>query len=1542
MEYREQKLLKKKVKYANEDNYGALAETCLLLGELYKDREEHQRALNEYKLAAKAYEKLHKPMDRGLAFRMVGEMHCTLGQFKEALTNVHAYMRAAQREGNTKALQEAHTTVGRVYLARAESNQRLGKPAESETDLAEAEKSFRTALSICDELKRVLSKTELINMQARAHLNLGLTFDYQNKPDRAKEQMDRAIRLAKEADLFELLYTCYNAMALCSSRCEINPAPGDGGEHCGQTLRLLNLSLEVASRLPSRAAKMCQTLALMATFFLRMDDFQSARQALKRAYRLKTPVAGDAKRIARKLKVLVAMCRMEDELITTDATNYARRKELYERMGDGACKLRNFTKAIDYYKRMLECAEANGEADRQLLPCYVSLYQTYIDNRQYEQALEYLWKEHSIIAHEPQEAYHTLMKIAKLYERQKQSFFTIQTVYLQAKDEGKKLNSIELQRVPVQRAVKLLRANCMDLMADKLEQEAIAEGIELASTVEPDSEELPDANQSLDLADYDVDEEEEEAANAEHDTPDVGDEIDLEVDLSDESDGDPALTIGEDLNNASAADTSLRGRKRGKRFTVRRNKKGETQLHQAAISGNKTLAEQLLQLGHPVNERDYAGWLPLHEACIHGHAEIVALLLDRGAHINDKGGTSCEGITPLHDACRNGHLGVITVLLDRGANATLRNDYGETALSMLDGWYEKLKAPLMSAETKQYNDVRERLVAQFNAAAITVSPPAALKPTSTVGRGTRRHTSNGDLEASIPPSAISPSRSSRLTPATSTNSSGYVSEVGGSSRHRNVIYDDENDHYSSAEDSPSEEDREHRAVTKRKSTSAGVSEYLSVMKAMRKNHLADEPKAPTASAQKKRPACRYYDEEDEKDDWLIDDMKQSAKKSRVIRDLQRTALVGGSLERSKSSSSLPATSRTVELGGDPTARLNSLLDSDDDDPFEVEPDSHDKRSQQENSKGSAFNVLMNNSAKSFRRTQSRRNSNESRSLYGRRSSTHQTSLLEAGFQRVASPSLEEKENLLPKAAGTTCSPARTPIKQTSECRTQPSLRDATQKCTIQVRLDNGEVYRVSYDEKLIFTTQTVGWLRKAVAKQYAMNHGKRPIIDLKPAEGCIVNSFFDSDTLNVVLQSASTDGVLQMHGQITGWEHIDLEEYYEEYCEQHKLETDKDLRKRLITMNRNQIITIEPDFAQTVPATPVPPKHVLSMVLTVAFFQQDWMNHLDLSMNGITDDDVGTLVRYLPACRQLRVLRLRMNLLTSRSVEMLCFGCKSPSDGTSAAATATAPLGGGQLTELDLSHNPLQDAALVPLARLCSNLPLLRVLRIRSTDVTHFSTTDAPCIDVSRLETFDISENKLTERSVACLLQQLGDGVLREAYFRSLPVHCDNFKPKLWQTLTERQRLDGLRVLSLTNCRLSDDELEGSLFPALGPNCPALTQLDLSHNVALTKRSFVALLRCCAGAVFRLEEVRFDHDVQLWVDLETDESIRSMEHSPTGRYPQQIHAILPVHGYDEQRYAKLLAVIEQLWRSLWPAGQSYTRRHEGNGLQVTLSTDPVG
>lgn len=93
-----------------------------------------------------------------------------------------------------------------------------------------------------------------------------------------------------------------------------------------------------------------------------------------------------------------------------------------------------------------------------------------------------------------------------------------------------------------------------------------------------------------------------------------------------------------------------------------------------------------LDVDHPVNVRDNAGWLPLHEAAVHGHLEIVHLLLDHKASMNDRGGSECNGITPLHDAASNGHLEIIELLLNKGASALAKTDDGNTPLFELRRW----------------------------------------------------------------------------------------------------------------------------------------------------------------------------------------------------------------------------------------------------------------------------------------------------------------------------------------------------------------------------------------------------------------------------------------------------------------------------------------------------------------------------------------------------------------------------------------------------------------------------------------------------------------------------------------------------------------------------------------------------------------------------------------------------------------------------------------------------------------------------------------
>ncbi|XP_078085389.1 BRCA1-associated RING domain protein 1-like isoform X2 [Mustelus asterias] len=107
--------------------------------------------------------------------------------------------------------------------------------------------------------------------------------------------------------------------------------------------------------------------------------------------------------------------------------------------------------------------------------------------------------------------------------------------------------------------------------------------------------------------------------------------------------------------------------------TMKRNHKGETPLHVAAIKGDITAVEQLLENGANPNIKDNAGWTPLHEACNHGHLEIVALLLKFGVLLNTPG---YQNDSPLHDAVRNGHVDVVKLLILHRASQDVINIFG--------------------------------------------------------------------------------------------------------------------------------------------------------------------------------------------------------------------------------------------------------------------------------------------------------------------------------------------------------------------------------------------------------------------------------------------------------------------------------------------------------------------------------------------------------------------------------------------------------------------------------------------------------------------------------------------------------------------------------------------------------------------------------------------------------------------------------------------------------------------------------------------------
>jgi len=97
----------------------------------------------------------------------------------------------------------------------------------------------------------------------------------------------------------------------------------------------------------------------------------------------------------------------------------------------------------------------------------------------------------------------------------------------------------------------------------------------------------------------------------------------------------------------------------------KKNTKGETPLHTAAIRGSSRLVKQLLKMGADPNVQDNAEWSPLHEACNRGNLSVVKVLKEFGADLNLMG---FGRDSPLHDAARNGHIKVVKCLVRAGVN----------------------------------------------------------------------------------------------------------------------------------------------------------------------------------------------------------------------------------------------------------------------------------------------------------------------------------------------------------------------------------------------------------------------------------------------------------------------------------------------------------------------------------------------------------------------------------------------------------------------------------------------------------------------------------------------------------------------------------------------------------------------------------------------------------------------------------------------------------------------------------------------------------
>nr|XP_028593175.1 ankyrin repeat domain-containing protein 12 isoform X1 [Podarcis muralis]XP_028593176.1 ankyrin repeat domain-containing protein 12 isoform X1 [Podarcis muralis]XP_028593177.1 ankyrin repeat domain-containing protein 12 isoform X1 [Podarcis muralis]XP_028593178.1 ankyrin repeat domain-containing protein 12 isoform X1 [Podarcis muralis] len=113
----------------------------------------------------------------------------------------------------------------------------------------------------------------------------------------------------------------------------------------------------------------------------------------------------------------------------------------------------------------------------------------------------------------------------------------------------------------------------------------------------------------------------------------------------------------------------------------KRNERGETPLHTAAIRGDIKQVKELISQGANVNVKDFAGWTPLHEACNAGYYDVAKVLIAAGADVNTQG---LDDDTPLHDSASSGHRKIVKLLLRHGGNPFQANKQGERPVDVAD------------------------------------------------------------------------------------------------------------------------------------------------------------------------------------------------------------------------------------------------------------------------------------------------------------------------------------------------------------------------------------------------------------------------------------------------------------------------------------------------------------------------------------------------------------------------------------------------------------------------------------------------------------------------------------------------------------------------------------------------------------------------------------------------------------------------------------------------------------------------------------------
>lgn len=240
---------------------------------------------------------------------------------------------------------------------------------------------------------------------------------------------------------------------------------------------------------------------------------------------------------------------------------------------------------------------------------------------------------------------------------------------------------------------------------------------------------------------------------------------------------------------------------------------------------------------------------------------------------------------------------------------------------------------------------------------------------------------------------------------------------------------------------------------------------------------------------------------------------------------------------------------------------------------------------------------------------------------------------------------------------------------------------------------------------------------------------------------------------------------------------------------------------------------------------------------------------LDLSNNLIDDQGVTNVCQAVASLSQLKALNLSGNLLTADGVMKM----DNLFSGTRMHLT--------ELSELNLSFNRVTDTGVQYASRLCSNLPKLQKLSLKS---CHLTRMDSLNLTWNQLTSLDVSHNNFG--SLRSLWTNLRVDRIRELNFDlAISSSYSNFPSELIQYLkASHSNQLPLESLFLSNCNFSDTNL-WELLQVLKK--AQLKHLSLMNNPNLSSLSLMSLLK----GNFALDTLNLRACNQMAVDLKVSE-----------------------------------------------------------------------